>query len=92
MIHKRKLAPGVAERIAEAQHVTHFHIGGIDYPRRPFWPNGIGPAVSCPDCGCSLGMLHIVGCDMERCARCGLHQAISCACLDGNDDAEEEFA
>jgi hypothetical protein len=33
----------------------------------------------CGDCGVIEGQLHIKGCDMEHCARCGC-QSISCDC------------
>lgn len=38
----------------------------------------------CHDCGVKLGNYHHVGCDMERCRRCG-GQLISCGCLDDED-------
>ena len=35
--------------------------------------------VSCPDCGVMVGTLHLPGCDLERCARCGLSPT-GCEC------------
>lgn len=34
---------------------------------------------NCGDCGCAEGELHDLGCDMERCPKCG-GQLISCDC------------
>ena len=35
----------------------------------------------CHDCDIKKGQLHVPGCDMERCPRCG-SQLISCGCFD----------
>lgn len=36
--------------------------------------------MKCPDCAVALGEMHIPGCDLETCPRCG-RQAISCDCI-----------
>jgi len=41
----------------------------------------VKPEHVCHDCGTKEGRLHIPGCDMERCPRCG-GQLISCDCTD----------
>jgi hypothetical protein len=42
----------------------------------------------CGDCGAKRGQFHHLGCDLERCPRCG-RQLISCGCwTDGVDEDE----
>jgi hypothetical protein len=44
----------------------------------------------CHDCGVERGQLHHLGCDWEKCPRCGW-QLITCGCWsDGDDDDEED--
>jgi hypothetical protein len=37
----------------------------------------------CHDCGATKGQLHMLGCDVERCPRCG-YQFITCPCEHGH--------
>lgn len=39
----------------------------------------------CGDCGAEAGDFHALGCDVERCAVCGL-QAITCGHWEGDDE------
>jgi hypothetical protein len=43
----------------------------------------------CGDCGATPGGFHHLGCDLERCPRCG-RQLISCGCLDDDDEDEDD--
>jgi len=79
---------GWDDRIAEAQTCKTYVIAGTVYDRVAYgaeeddWGAGIGRP--CHDCAVIKGQLHVVGCDVERCPRCG-GQAISCDCLDAGD-------
>ena len=39
---------------------------------------------TCDDCGVVRGKLHLIGCDLEPCPRCG-GQAITCDCFYEDD-------
>jgi hypothetical protein len=79
---------GRPEKIREAQTITHYDIGGRSFERIRYgnepedWDANKRP---CHDCRVIKGEYHVVGCDVERCPRC-TGQAISCDCLDEEDD------
>ena len=71
--------------LARSCSAAAIQMGGLAYARRRFrWRH----VERCDGCGIARGGVHHLGCDVERCPRCG-GQLITCGCLDA---AQEEVA
>lgn len=85
------MTPDWPEKIAAAQLITHYEIGGQLLPRVKYgdeeddWG---ADRVPCHDCGVVKGQYHVgPACDVERCPSCG-GQVIGCDCEYAGDDDE----
>lgn len=66
-------------QISEAQRETTVEIGGQSYRRLRYGSERPDCARRCHDCAVELGQLHVFGCLIERCPRCG-DQRFGCGC------------
>lgn len=79
--------PTYEDEVAAAQKVRAYLMGEREFVRvrygseREDWGADRGP---CGDCAVKKGQLHVMGCDIEQCPRCG-GQVISCECVDLDD-------
>ena len=76
------MIPGWLKKIDEAQRQPTEQIGTMSYERIKYGPDypQLTLKPRCRDCAVALGQYHVIGCCVERCARCG-GQAITCLCM-----------
>jgi hypothetical protein len=64
---------------------SKFIINGEEYDRVAYGDGEYDlQHAKCDDCGVARGSLHLLGCDLEPCPRCG-GQAITCDCFYDDD-------
>src|SRR5437870_11855942 len=86
-----EMATDWPQRIAAAQRQATYVIGGQPVRRVRYgdekddWGADERP---CHDCAVVKGQLHVPGCDVERCPRCG-GQVISCECSYEEDESAD---
>jgi len=68
-------------------HLCGADPGAFHDPDCPMGPGLHQRPGACRDCGRAVGKLHVLGCGVEQCPRCG-GQYMSCSC-DGSEDAPE---
>ena len=71
------MIPGWQDEIDAAQELRGGEILGAEYRRVAYGPDHphLDVRPQCRDCACEIGELHVPGCCVERCPRCG-EQAI----------------
>lgn len=92
-----EIIPKFAAEIVAAQYETKLHIAGqavdrIRYGNERRYDDEEGSFKAMPNCGdCAVrtGQLHVPGCDIEECPRCG-RQLISCDCEWAYEDDKGE--
>ena len=77
-----RMIEGWPEKIAEAQATAHYRMAGVDYVRVPYGSEQADWGAeqrACGDCCVIRGEVHVPGCDIEECPKCG-GQALTCPC------------
>jgi hypothetical protein len=75
-----EVAAGYTVHFLASQRQTHYDISGERYERIRFGEEGYPVNEVCSDCAAAKSQFHCIGCDVERCPKCG-GQAIYCDCL-----------
>lgn len=83
----------MAECKLEMQVAAGCSEGTVSFPSGESWarvPVRTGPGRRCLGCNALCGGFHQLGCDMEKCPKCG-GQLLSCGCLDVPDPVGNEW-